>query len=431
MDANYSSTNIRADVVLQVAKGMKDNNCKDKIFSGEVEPTSEKFLNWLNNLSDEAIAVDARLADWFSLSVFEYDREQKLIVDNKEADGQIFQLIKKYLTGSALDQVEAMKAHRSGRTCILDLVETHIQDFSGEAAKLQEEIDNVHFSEDVNPTNELVRIITAVSKLTLVQQHRKRPAPDMHDICLKVVKALQPYNVYSEIKMAESTNPGMPELHDLFLLRTWCNVRYKLWVQNGGRGPSSNKRSLNAIQGEEVDMSEESAELCAFQRHAGKPGSYFKGDEARKQQRQGTYQGPYKAPQGGNPGKRTPRACTFCKGRAVKKGLQITPELLAKITHRFDACPLLSQNRELMEDLKALDNQPRLQCLEEQSELFGMADTTDMSADFCAGTDGWGHGRDPLEDMANPVNNHPLARTARQGEERAILDAKAAEPKKP
>ena len=226
VNLNFTGTNIRADLANQVQKSMKDNHCPDKIFSGEEEPVSEKFLNWLSNLSEEAIAVDARLADWFSLAIFDYDREQKLTVEYKEADGQIFTLIKKFLTGSALLQVEAMKAHRSGRTCVMDLAETHMQDFSGEAAKLQEQIDNMHFSEDVNPTNELVRIITVVSKLALVQQHRKRPGPDIHDICLKVVKTLQPYSIYAEIKLAESTNPGMPELHDLYLLRTWCNVRY-------------------------------------------------------------------------------------------------------------------------------------------------------------------------------------------------------------
>ena len=86
----------------QVQKSMKDNHCKDKIFSGEDEPVGEKFLNWLSNLSEEAIAVDARLADWFSLTIFSYEREQKLTVEYKEADGQIFTLIKKFLTGSAL-----------------------------------------------------------------------------------------------------------------------------------------------------------------------------------------------------------------------------------------------------------------------------------------------------------------------------------------
>ena len=79
-----------------------------------------------------------------------------------------------------------------------------------------------------------------------------------------------------------------------------------------------------------------------------------------------------------------------------------------------------------MEDLKALDKQPRLHCLEESSELFGMSDSTNMTDDFCAGTDGWGNSNNPLEELANPPNNHPLARTARQGEERAVLDAKAA-----
>ena len=205
-----------------------------------------------------------------------------------------------------------------------------------------------------------------VSKLSLVQQHRNRPGPDIHDICLKIVKALQPYSVYSEIKLAESTNPIMPELHDLYQLRTWCNVRYKLWVQNGGRGAPSNKRSLCATQGEDEGESEEDyAELCAFQRHAGGQGKYFKKDEAKQQQKK---HHPYKLPPGpqktqeGLPSRRTPtpKACTFCKARAVRKGLQLTPELLGKIAHRFDSCPLLSQNREIMEDLKALDKQPRL-----------------------------------------------------------------------
>ena len=143
----------------------------------------------------------------------------------------------------------------------MDLAETHMQDFSGEAAKLQEQIDNMHFSEDVNPTNELVRIITVVSKLALVQQQRKRPGPDIHDICLKVVKTLQPYSIYAEIKLAESTNPGMPELHDLYLLRTWCNVRYKLWLQNGGRGIITNKRSLNAMEGMDDEISHDDTSI--------------------------------------------------------------------------------------------------------------------------------------------------------------------------
>ena len=413
----------------QVQKSMKDNHCPDKIFSGEEEPVSEKFLNWLSNLSEEAIAVDARLADWFSLAIFDYDREQQLTVEYKEADGQIFTLIKKFLTGSALLQVDAMKAHRSGRTCVMDLAETHMQDFSGEAAKLQEQIDNMHFSEDVNPTNELVRIITVVSKLALVQQHRKRPGPDIHDICLKVVKTLQPYSIYAEIKLAESTNPGMPELHDLYLLRTWCNVRYKLWLQNGGRGIITNKRSLNAMEGMDDETPHNDANLCAFQTHAGGPGNYLKRDESRKQQRHHSHQ---KGPHQGNrpPQLRPPRPCTFCKGRALKKGVQITPEFLTKIAHRFDACPLLSQNREIMEDLKALDKQPRLQCVEEVSQLFGMSGSADMSEDFNAGNDGWGNDKNPLDELADPANNHPLARTARQGEERAVLDAKAAETKK-
>ena len=83
-----------------------------------------------------------------------------------------------------------------------------------------------------------------------------------------------------------------------------------------------------------------------------------------------------------------------------------------------------------MEDLKALDKQPRLQRVEEVSELFGMSESTNMSDDFNAGNDGWGNDRNPLDELADPPNNHPLARTARQAEERAVLDAKAAEPKK-
>ena len=83
-----------------------------------------------------------------------------------------------------------------------------------------------------------------------------------------------------------------------------------------------------------------------------------------------------------------------------------------------------------MEDLKALEKQPRLQCLEEQTQLFGM-DSNDMSEDFVAGNDGWGKDTDPLDQLVDPPNNHPLARTARQGEERAVLDAKAAETKQP
>ena len=58
-----------------------------------------------------------------------------------------------------------------------------------------------------------------------------------------------------------------------------------------------------------------------------------------------------------------------------------------------------------------------------------MSDSTNMADDFCAGTDGWGNSNNPLEELANPQNNHPLARTARQGEERAVLDARAAETK--
>ena len=93
VNLNFTGTNIRADLVNQVQKSMKDNHWPDKILSGEEEPVSEKFLNWLSNLSEEAIAVDARLADWFSLAIFDYDREQKLTVEYKEADGQIFTLI--------------------------------------------------------------------------------------------------------------------------------------------------------------------------------------------------------------------------------------------------------------------------------------------------------------------------------------------------
>ena len=52
-----------------------------------------------------------------------------------------------------------------------------------------------------------------------------------------------------------------------------------------------------------------------------------------------------------------------------------------------------------------------------------------MSEDFVAGNDGWGKDTDPLDQLVDPPNNHPLARTARQGEERAVLDAKAAETK--
>ena len=305
---------------------MKDSNCQDKIFSGEEEPTSEKFLDWLNNLSDEAIAVDARLADWFSLSIFDYHREQKLTVENKEADWQVFQLIKRFLTGSALRQVEASKAHRSGRTCLLDLIETHVQDFSGEAARLEDQLKNLHFSEDSNPTNEILRVIAVVSKLSLVQQHRNRPGPDIHDICLKIVKALQPYSVYSEIKLAESINPAMPELHDLYQLRTWCNIRYKLWAQNGGRGAPSNKRSLCAMQGEyEGEPEEDYAELCAFQRHAGGHGKYFKKDEAKQQQKK---QPPYKPP----PGPRRLKKASHLEGIQTQRlAHSAKPELSGKV----------------------------------------------------------------------------------------------------
>ena len=113
------------------------------------------------------------------------------------------------------------------------------------------------------------------------------------------------------------------------------------------------------------EIMDHDGELCAFQTHKGGAKSYFKRDEARKRPFDPNRNNP-------QPGNRTSQQvfkpsppkrghCTFCKGRAVRKGLQLTPELLSKMCHRFDSCPLLSHNREIMEDLKALDKQPRLQ----------------------------------------------------------------------
>ena len=92
--------------------------------------------------------------------------------------------------------MEASKAHRSGRTCLLDLIETHVQDFSGEAARLEDQLKNLHFSEDSNPTNEILRVISVVSKLSLVQQHLKNLLSNLQDLhFMSSVQPLQPIEV--------------------------------------------------------------------------------------------------------------------------------------------------------------------------------------------------------------------------------------------
>ena len=444
----------------KLIKGIKDTNEADKLyFTGEGINVGAKFLQWFTMLADEAVVYDTNLGPYFSISLGTAEEEHELMEKGASYDHFVFHYIKRFCKGPAALLAESLKGIGSGRALVLDLVSSFMTNFSGEVKQIQRQMDEVVFPEGESPQGAILRLQYLYSKLLSLQKARGKAVPDESDVCLDVIHRLPSGTCYDELKHYESSQPLAPELRSLFSLRTFCQSRFNVWMQNVGH-LRQGKRTLAAAQAEEEeddcyqdDVDE--GELCyagdgnrypssrASGKGGGKGGKGGKGAKQQKfrnsahrdagrgysQHQQHNSSAQFAGT--GNPNRNSNfgnskfgsagmfgnglnrqnqsnrKQCLFCKVMLMA-GKQLDRN---NMFHRYSQCPSLP--RDLQSALKAYEGSLVAGMMQELGETE-LPEEFGFSGDFNVETDGWGDAQaDGQDELSDPRNNHPLARAAK------------------